>query len=116
MTDDDKPQRPDFVPYDAAKAIALVKAVFPRSTAENLQRSTMVPMRQVTRWLNGDSRIPPRLLAKLEKQLALKKEFDDRIRLAYADMRAESGFVRQIARMTMLELAHHDHFEEFEDI
>ena len=115
MTDDKSP-KPDFVPYDAAKAIALVKAVFPRSTAESVQKSTSVPMRQVTRWLNGDSRIPPRLLEKLERQLALKAEFDHRIRMVYADMREESGFVRQAARAAMLELAHHDHFEEFEDI
>ena len=113
---DDRSDKPDFVPYDAEKAIALAKAVFPRSTAESLQRSTLVPMRQVTRWLNGDSRIPPKLLAKLEHQLALRTEFDHRIRLVYADMREESGFVRQVARSCMLELAHHDDFEEFEDL
>ncbi|MEF2552814.1 hypothetical protein VQ042_15815 [Aurantimonas sp. A2-1-M11] len=116
MNDDDKSTKPDFVPYDAEAAIALVKKVFPRSTAESLQRSTMVPMRQVTRWLNGDSRIPPGLLAKLEKQLALKSVFDDRVRTVYADMREEFGFVRQVARSCMLELAHHDHFEDFEDL
>ncbi|MEF2553065.1 hypothetical protein VQ042_17125 [Aurantimonas sp. A2-1-M11] len=113
---DDNSQKPDFVPYDAAASIALVKKVFPRSTAESLQRSTMVPMRQVTRWLNGESRIPPKLLAKLEHQLALKAEFDHRIRLVYADLREESGFVRQVARSCMLELAHDDDFEEFEDL
>lgn len=112
----DKSPKPGFVPYDAEKSIALAKAVFPRSTAESLQRSTMVPMRQVTRWLSGDSRIPPKLLAKLEKQLALKAEFDDRVRTVYADMREEFGFVRQVARSALLELAHDDDFEDFEDL
>lgn len=114
MTDDNSPQ-PDFVPYDAEKAIALAKAVFPRSTAESLQKSTMVPMRQVTRWLNGDSRIPPKLLAKLEKQRQLRDEFSDEIRALYGDMRTE-GLTKQVARSALLELAHHDDFEDFEDL
>lgn len=115
MTDDDKSQKPDFVPYDAEKAIALAKAVFPRSTAESLQKSTSVPMRHVTRWLSGDSRIPPKLLAKLEKQRQLRDEFSDEIRALYGDMRTE-GLTKQAARSALLELAHDDDFEEFEDL
>ena len=114
MTDDKSP-KPDFVPYDAEAEIALVKKVFPRSTAESLQRSTTVPMRHVTRWLSGDSRIPPKLLAKLEKQRQLRDEFSQEIRDLYADMRTE-GLTKQAARSALLELAHDDDFEDFEDL
>ncbi|ORE90763.1 hypothetical protein [Aurantimonas sp. 22II-16-19i] len=114
MSDDASP-KPDFVPYNAAAAIALVKAVFPRSTAELLQQSTGVPMRQVTRWLNGDSRIPPKLLAKFEKQLELRAELDHRVRLVYADLR-EEGLAIQVARSALLGLANHDDYLEIDTI
>tara|TARA_R110002020_G_scaffold46938_2_gene133996 strand:+ start:63 stop:407 length:345 start_codon:yes stop_codon:yes gene_type:complete len=112
---DDTSQKPDFVPYDAAAAIAIVEAVFPRSSVELLQQSTGVPMRQVTRWLNGDSRIPPKLLAKFEKQLALQEELDRRVRLAYADLR-EEGLAIQVARSALLGLANHDDYLEVDEI
>ncbi|WAP69117.1 hypothetical protein [Jiella pelagia] len=114
MTDDTHP-KPDFIPYDAAKAIALVKAVFPRSTAELLQQSTGVPMRQVTRWLNGDSRIPPKLLGKLERQGDLRRQLTDEIRNLYEEMRVD-GLTRQAARSAILELAASGEFDQIDEI
>lgn len=115
MTDDDKSSKPGFVPYDAAAAIATVKAVFPRSTAELLQQSTGVPMRQVTRWISGDSRIPPKLLGKLERQRELRSGFTAAVRSLYEEMRAE-GLTRQAARSAILELAASPEFEEIDEI
>ncbi|NDW07357.1 hypothetical protein [Jiella pacifica] len=103
------------MPYDAAAAIALVKAVFPRSTAELLQQSTGVPMRTVTRWISGDSRIPPKLLGKLEEQRKLRSEFSDEIRSLYEEMRDE-GLTRQAARSAILELAASGEFEQIDEI
>ena len=115
MTDDKSP-KPDFIPYDAAKAIALVKAVFPRSTAELLQQSTGVPMRTVTRWISGDSRIPPKLLGKLERQRELRSEFTAEVRSLFEEMRRAEGLTRQAARSAILELAASEEFEQIDEI
>ena len=115
MSDDDKSQKPDFVPYDAAAVIETTKAVFPRSTAELLQESTGIPMRSITRWIKGESRMPPKLVAKLEKQRQLRDEFSAEIRALYADMRTE-GLTKQVARSAILELAYAEDFQEIDPI
>lgn len=112
---DDPTQKPDFVPYDADAVIATTKAVFPRSTAELLQESTGIPMRSITRWIKGESRMPPKLVAKLEKQRQLRDEFTQEIRGLYGDMRTE-GLTKQAARSAILELAYSEEFTEIDPI
>ena len=115
MSDEnDNPQR-EFVPYDADEAVALLNAVFPRSTAELVQQSTGVPMRTATRWLKGESRMPPKLVGKFRKQSELRDEFREELRALYDDMRAE-GLSRQVARSVLLELAYSDYFGEIDEI
>ncbi|UIJ73344.1 hypothetical protein [Aurantimonas sp. HBX-1] len=115
MTDDDQSPKPDFVPYDANAVIDTVKAVFPRSTAELLQQSTGIPMRSITRWIKGEARMPPRLIAKLETQRRLRAEFVAEIRDLYDEMQAE-GLTRQAARSALLEIANSPEFEEIDEI
>lgn len=103
------------MPSGASAATATVKEVYPRSTAELLQQSTGVPMRTVTRWMSGDSRIPPKLLGKLERQRDLRREFADEVRNLYEEVRAE-GLTRQAARSAILELAASGDFDQTDEI
>lgn len=105
----------DFIPYNADKVINIIKSVFPRSTTELLQRSTGVPMRSVTRWMKGDSRVPPSLVAKMELQSKLSDMLTIEIHAAYARLR-EQGLTRQAARSAMLEIAHGNFFGEIDKI
>ena len=115
MTDDDKSEKPDFVPYDADAVIATVKAVFPRSTAELLQQSTGIPMRSITRWIKGEARMPPRLIAKLEEQKELRAVFVEDVREVFEELRAD-GLTRQAARSALLEIANSPELEEIDEI
>lgn len=115
MTDDDNSQKPDFKPYDADAVIETIKAVFPRSTAELLQQSTGIPMRSITRWIKGEARMPPRLIAKLEEQKRLRTEFSAEIQDLYEEMQAE-GLTRQAARSALLEIANSPEFELIDEI
>ena len=103
------------MPSDTSAATATVKEVYPRSTAELLQQSTGVPMRTVTRWMSGDSRIPPKLLGKLERQRDLRREFADEVRNLYEEVRAED-LTRQAARSAILELAASGDFDQIDEI
>ncbi|MEE2951829.1 MAG: hypothetical protein VYD57_11335 [Pseudomonadota bacterium] len=112
--ENDQPKR-EFVPYDADEAIEILNAVFPRSTVELVQQSTGVPIRTVTRWLKGESRMPPNLVGKFRKQSELRDEFREELRALYDDMRAD-GLSRQVARSVLLELAYSDYFSEIDEI
>ncbi|MEX6506806.1 hypothetical protein [Jiella sp. M17.18] len=113
---DDKPQNPDFVPYDTAAVLKLIHDVFPRGPAEIFYKSlNHVPMRTITRWIKGESRVPPKLVAKLEKQRELKNRFDHEVRMLYAAFR-EEGMLIQVARSALLDIAHDDNYVEVDDM
>ncbi len=115
MTDDDKLPKADFVLYDADAVIETINAVFPRSTAELLQQSTGIPMRSITRWIKGEARMPPRLIAKLEEQKELRSVFVEDIRELYDDLRA-TGLTNQVARSALLEIANSEDFDQIDEI
>ncbi|MEH6718397.1 MAG: hypothetical protein V7704_05890 [Aurantimonas endophytica] len=116
MSDDETP-RPKTVGdlYDFNKASALLDSLFPRSTVEILQRLTGVPVRSVTRWVKGESRLPPTIQEKLRAQRNLQREFAKDLE-DLLDTYAEKGALKAVLRAEILRTANDDWITEEEEI
>ena len=103
--DDDEPRAEKVGElYDEAKTLALINAIFPRSTAEILQRLTGVPIRTVTRWLKGESRVPPTIQEKLRTQRQMQAEFATELQELLEEYAAD-GAKRAVLRAEVLRTA-----------
>ncbi len=101
--------------YDVDAVVDLIHEVFPRSTVEILQRLTGVPVRSVTRWVKGESRMPPTLVGKLRDQAKLRREFSAEIQKLVAEY-ADDGAMRAVLRSALLEAANAEAILEAEEL
>ena len=101
--------------YDTDAVVDLIHEIFPRSTVEILQRLTGVPVRSVTRWVKGESRMPPTIVGKLRDQAKLRREFSAEIQKLVVEY-AGDGAMRAVLRSALLEAANADVILEAEEL
>ena len=100
--------------YDEEAAVALIQSLFPIDSVPTLQALTGVPMKTAKRWVSGETRVPPSLLAKLRDQSARQDRFIADVR-QLAEKHAEGGTARAALQGALDHLAEDSWFSVGED-